>query len=259
MLLNRLLVHAATSIAAQVVLFAGLAPWTDPALGAVEQAAGIQVVSAAGTKVGKGEGAASAMKSTTIEGTALVDKWMHASQALSDYSFDFSMTVTKKSGETVVQKGTLYFKQPRQLRLEVKSGPSAGSVAVLEKDGNVKGHMGGAMKFLCISLSPDSGYLKSANGWPMVKADFVSLAEAVQGYIKEGCTASVTSSSTASGKTYDWTLNHPNGVIYKRVLFSQESFLPFEWWDYVDGKVFAHSVWTNFKANIPLPDKTFKL
>ena len=200
----------------------------------------------------------SAMKSDAADGTALIDKWLSASQALSDYKFDFSMTVTKKGGE-VVQKGILYFRKPRQLRLEVKSGQNAGSTAVLQKDGVVKGHMGGALKFFDVALSPDSNYLKSANGLADGESRFRITHQAVEGYIKDGCTAKVAQTNGSGGKTLEWTLYHPNGVIYKRVLFNADNSLPFEWWDYVDGKLFAHSVWSNFKSNIALPDKTFKL
>jgi outer membrane lipoprotein-sorting protein len=197
-----------------------------------------------------------------VDGNAMVEKWLTASKDLKDYTFNFTMTVFKASGDKVTEKGTLYFKQPRLLRIEITGGPKNGSVAVLMKDGTVKGHMGGALKFLNVSLSPDSSYLLSANGWPMVKSDYVSLAEAVQQYIKEGCIGKISASPVAvdgyPNKLYDWSL-YKNGVIYKRALFEPSSNLPVEWWDYTNGKVYAHSVWTNFKSNTGLSDKTFTM
>jgi outer membrane lipoprotein-sorting protein len=199
---------------------------------------------------------------STVNGVPFVDKWLKAAQALPDYKFDFQMEVNKPGGGTIKEKGVLYFKQPRLLRIEETAGPKAGSLAVLLKDGSVKAHMGGGLKFFAVTLSPDSNYLKSANGWPMVKADFVSLAQAIQGYIKDGCTAKVTDTpvtSPSGAKVYDWTLNNSAGVIYKRALFDAQTMQPIEWWDYVDGKIYAHSVWTNFKSNIGLTDKTFTM
>lgn len=195
---------------------------------------------------------------------AIVDRWLKAAKALDDYTFNFQMDVFKPNGDKVVEKGTLWFKKVRLLRIEETGGPKAGSVAVLTGDGTVKAHMGGAMKFLTVSLAPDSNYLKSANGWPMVKADFISLAEAVKGYIKDGCVSKssegpVTVEGIGPGKFYDWSLYKPNGVIYKRALFDPDNMQPVQWWDYVDGKVYAHSVWTGFKSNIGLSDKTFTI
>lgn len=193
---------------------------------------------------------------------AIVDRWAKAAQTLEDYTFNFQMEVFKDNGDKIVDKGTLWFKKPRLLRIEETGGPKSGSVAVLTKDGTVKAHMGGAMKFLTVSLSPDSNYLKSANGWPMVKSDFISLADAVKGYIKDGC-VSKTSDGPVNiegiGKVYDWSLYKPNGVIYKRALFDPDNMQPVQWWDYVDGKVYAHSVWTGFRSNIGLSDKTFTI
>jgi outer membrane lipoprotein-sorting protein len=203
------------------------------------------------------------MQVEQADGNVFVDKWLAAANKFKDYSFNFAMTVCKDSGHKVNEKGTLYFKQPRMLRLEITSGPKSGSVAVLMKDGSVKAHMGGAMKFLSVSLAPDSNLLKSANGWPMVKSDFASLAEAVKGYIKEGCNGKVSANPVAlegyANKLYDWTLFKSGGVIYKRALFDPSTMMPVEWWDYVDGKLYAHSVWTNFKPDPGLPDKTFTI
>lgn len=206
--------------------------------------------------------ARAAQSDNTTNGAATVDKWLRAAQALQDYKFDFEMEVNKTGGGIIREKGVLYFKQPRLLRIEETAGPKAGSVAVLLKDGSVKGHMGGGLKFFAVTLAPDSNYLKSANGWPMVQSDYVSLAQAVQGYIKDGCVAKVSESPVTTGngaKVYDWTLTKANGTIYKRALFDPQTMQPVEWWDYVDGKIFSHSTWTNFKSNIGLTDKTFTL
>jgi outer membrane lipoprotein-sorting protein len=203
-----------------------------------------------------------AQASETKDGAGTVDKWLSSAQALQDYSFNFSMTVFKKSGQ-VTEAGLLFFKEPRLLRIEIKKGPKAGSVAVLQSDGKVRGHMGGALKLFSATLSPDSSMLKSENGWPMVKSDYVSLAEAVESYIRQDkCVAKVSDSpATVDGHAdvYDWTLNHADGTLFKRALFNAQTGQPVEWWDYVDGKLFAHSVWTDFKYNQALTDKQFTL
>lgn len=200
-------------------------------------------------------------ESDTKDGAGLVDQWLHSAQALNDYSFNYQITVTKPNGSQVTEKGNLWFKRPRLLRIEVTGGPKSGAVAVLESDGKVHAHMGGALKMFNVSLSPDSNMLRSVHGWPMVDSDFTSLAQAVEGYIKSGCTAKVTINPIAvdgrSGKYYDWQLNHPDGTIYKRALFDSDTMQPVEWWDYINAKLFAHSLWTNFKPNQGISDKVF--
>jgi len=227
----------------------------------------VPIASDARNKVGQMIGSASGLSHPTpgerADGNVFVDKWAAASRQFQDYTYDFQMTVQKSASEKVNEKGILWFKQPHMIRIEVTGGPKAGSVAVFLKDGNVKAHMGGAMKFLTVSLAPDSSFLRSANGWPMSKSDFLSLADAVKGYIKDGCSGKVSASPvTVDGyptKVYDWSLYKANGVIYKRALFDANTMQPVEWWDYVDGKEYAHSLWTNFRSNIGLSDKTFTI
>ncbi|HEY9773905.1 MAG TPA: hypothetical protein V6C81_08865 [Planktothrix sp.] len=199
----------------------------------------------------------------TKDGAFIIDKWLSTAKAFEDYTFSYSQTVYKKKGQ-VTESGKLYFKRPRLLRIEETGGPKAGSVAVLETDGRVHGHAGGALKFFTATLSPDSNMLKSENGWPMVKTDFISLAEAVEGYIKQDkCTAKVTENPVSVGSypspLYDWFLYHADGTIFKRALFDPQTGQPVEWWDYVNGKLFAHSKWTNFKPNQTLSTSVFNL
>ncbi len=126
-------------------------------------------------------------------------------------------------------------------------------MAILGKNGKVRAHGGGGLRFFNVDLSPDSGYLLSANGWPMVKSDFISLAEAVKGYIADGDSAKESEPRAVAGKSEKLVLfelfkGGPNGTLFKRAYFDPNTNLPVEWWDYVDGKLWAHSLWTNFKT-----------
>ena len=197
------------------------------------------------------------------DGKPLIDAWLKASQSYPSYQFDYQMTVYKDNG-TVTDTGNLFFKKPRLLRIEQTGGPKKGSVAVLCADGKVKAHPGGGFKFFVVNLSPDSNMLLSANGWPMVKSDFTSLAEAVEGYIKDGDTPRMTESPVTVGNrpykvnVFELYKGGINGTLFKRALFNPETNLPVEWWDYRDGKLWAHSLWNNFKAT-DLSDKVFTI
>lgn len=200
---------------------------------------------------------------TMKDGKPIIDTWLKASDALNSYQFNYQMTCYKSDG-TVTDTGNLWFKKKRLLRIEQTGGPKKGSVAVLQADGKVKAHAGGALKFFSATLSPDSNMLLSANGWPMVKSDFVSLAEAVEGYIKGGDYPRMTEAPvqvpnrTEKVNVFELYKGGPNGTLFKRALFDPETNLPIEWWDYKDGTLFAHSTWSNFKA-ANLSDNVFTL
>lgn len=194
------------------------------------------------------------------DGVAFIDKCLKSANGYTDYSFDYTQTVYKDSG-TVVEKGTVLVKKP-QLKAIVRSGPKAGSVALVLPDGQVKAHGGGAFKFITVTLPSSSDYLRSANGWPMVESDFGSVWKAMQKYAsKDKCPVKVTtepvSEPTQKNKVLVLVMTRPDGEKYKRALVDPATNIPVEWWDYQNGKLFAHSLWTNFKGNQGLTDKEF--
>jgi outer membrane lipoprotein-sorting protein len=195
-----------------------------------------------------------------IDGKNFMVKCLQAAESYKDYSFDYVQTVYKGKA-TVVEKGSVLVKKPA-MKVIVKSGPKAGSVAVLLPDGQVKAHGGGAFKFISVVLPATSDLLRSANGWPMVKSDFGSIWQAMKGYAEnDACQVLVTDQSTSvpsqTSKVLVLEMTKPSGELYKRVLIDPKTNLPLEWWDYQSGKMSAHSLWTNFKGNQGLSDKVF--
>ncbi|HEY9758065.1 MAG TPA: hypothetical protein V6C97_23060 [Oculatellaceae cyanobacterium] len=197
--------------------------------------------------------------SNTTDGVAFIDKCLKAAEDYKDYTFDYKQTVYKD--KTVVETGTVMVKKP-QLKVLVKSGSKAGSVALLLPNGQVRAHGGGAFKFITVTLSADNDMLRSANGWPMVQSDFGGIWKAMQGYARQDkCPVKVTeepvSEPTQKEKVLVLEMTKPSGEMYKRALIDPKTDLPVEWWDYQQGKVYAHSVWTDFKGNQGLSDKVF--
>jgi outer membrane lipoprotein-sorting protein len=198
-----------------------------------------------------------------VNGVPFIDKCLKASSSYDDYSFEYIQKVQKSNGGTVVEQGTLWIKKPNLLKVVVKSGPHAGSVAVFGPGGKVKAHAGGALKFFAVELSPDSSYLKSVNGWPMVQSDFTSIWKAMQGYAKDGCPCQVTQAPVQQPgqpmEVFVFEMTKGNGEMYKRALIEGKTMLPVEWWDYKNGRIYAHTVWSNFKGNQGLSDHLFTL
>ncbi len=198
--------------------------------------------------------------SSMSDGVAFIEKCLKAANSYTDYSFDYIQTVYKENG-TVVEKGTVLVKKP-QLKAIVRSGPKAGCVAVVLPDGKVKAHGSGAFKFITVTLPATSDMLRSANGWPMVESDFGSIWKAMQKYSSQDkCPAKVTAAPVAEptqkGKVLVLVMTKPNGEKYKRALVDPTTNIPVEWWDYQNGKLYAHSLWTNFKGNQGLSEKIF--
>ncbi|HEY9788421.1 MAG TPA: hypothetical protein V6D17_23735 [Candidatus Obscuribacterales bacterium] len=196
------------------------------------------------------------------DGSGFIEKMYAAADLLNDYSFDYRMTVYK-SDKTVIEGGDFFFKKPKLMRLEVTEGKRDGAVAVLSADGRVRAKLKGMGFLSMVSLAPYSSFLRSANGYPMVDSDFLSLAQALRSYLREGVTSKVTAAPVSVA-----TLPHAVHILemykheqlWKRVYVDLDSHLPLEWYDYDDnGKLYALSTWHNFKSNLGLSDQLFTI
>ena len=47
--------------------------------------------------------------------------------------------------------------------------------------------------------------------------------------------------------------------LLKRAYINPRTLLPVEWFDYKDGKLFAHTTWKDFQTNVKLSDTSFTL
>lgn len=196
------------------------------------------------------------------EATAFINKMFNAADALKTYTFKFTMKVYKKK-KTVVEKGNFYFKKPRLIRIEETGSYKKGAVAVLTGNGRVKARLGGALKLFVADLSAKSKTLLSANGYPMVESDYVSLTTALKEFLKDGVSAQVTSRPIRLDGVNEpvYLLEmHKSGKLWKKVAVSAKTALPLQWWDYADsGNLWSYSVWTDFRTNKQLADSLFNL
>lgn len=196
------------------------------------------------------------------DGAPFIDRMVHTAQALQDYSFEYQMKVMKD--KPITEKGTLYFKKPPKLmRLEVTGGKRQGAVAILSKDGKVRAKPTGIPFLNVVTLSPDSRFLQSPNGYPMVDSDFLSLAQALKDFLGQGIRSRVTDTPVAvpstTARVHVLEMYKRDGGIYKRVFVDANSLLPLEWYDYEDGKLYTISNWSNLKLNQGLSDSLFNI
>jgi outer membrane lipoprotein-sorting protein len=200
----------------------------------------------------------------TTDGTNFIQDMADAASQLKSYTFDYETTVFK-GNKTIDQRGTFYFKQPRQLRVEMTGNYKHGAVAVLGKDGKVRGHLGGALSAFTMTLAPDSDMLQGANGYPLVDSDFLGMAQVIKKFLQSGCKTQVSEHPVAvegqTKKVYVLEIFRPSSTdLYKRSYIDPQSLLPIEWFDYQNGgKLFARTVWKNLKFDDSIADSVFKI
>jgi outer membrane lipoprotein-sorting protein len=204
------------------------------------------------------------MRDQIHDGASFINDMVTASAALNNYVCDYKMVVHNRKPPEI-ETGKLYFRQPRLMRGEIKTGAKRGSVAILCKDGKVRGHAGGILSWLSGTLSPDSNMLRCINGFPFVETDFASLARYLKCKMLDKGDKSLvsdqpvrTANTEAPAYVLD-TFRGPQGqeVLLKRVYVDPKSMLPVYWEDYQEGKLYAQSYWTDLKVDQDFPDSLF--
>jgi outer membrane lipoprotein-sorting protein len=200
----------------------------------------------------------------TVDASDFVQDMADAAGKLRAYTFDYE-TLVFKGNKTIDQRGTFYFKQPpRMLRVEMTGSYKKGSVAVLGRDGKVRGHLGGALSPFTMTLDPNSDMLQGANGYPLVDSDFAGMSGVIKTFLQQGCKAKVSDHPVSvegqTKKVYVLEIMKPNGTeLYKRAYIDPQTMLPLEWFDYQDGHLFAHTIWRNLNMSANITDDTFKI
>lgn len=197
------------------------------------------------------------------DGSALIEKMHKTAGEIKDYVCEFEITVYKQAA-TSVEKGLLYFKQPRMLRSEETGEYHPGAVVVIRPDGKARAHYGGALKFFTVTLEPDDPKLLASNGYPMKDSDFRSLTSFLKKWLADG----IKSRATAEPVKVEgvdmpvyvlemYKVNEPQAVL-KRVYVHPETHLPVRWDDH-DYANPSLSRWRDVKVNTSLDDHLFQL
>lgn len=198
------------------------------------------------------------------DGADFLQEMHDAAEALKSYSFQSHQTVFK-SDKVIEENSRFYFKKPRQIRAEELGPFKKGSVAVLLKNGKVKGHLGGIMSKFVATVSSDSEWVRSANDYPLVDSDFLGMANVMLQFVKAGkkCLATETPVSVKSQPAPVYVIelytNPQKDELMKRAYIDPQTLLPVEWFDYKNGKLFAHTRWKDVQLNIDIDDSKFDL
>lgn len=206
----------------------------------------------------------SASQDLTQDGFEFLKEMSDAANALKTYSFQSEQTVFK-GNKTVREKVNFYFKKPKLIRAEEVGDYKKGSVAVLQKNGTVRGHLGGLLSKISATVASDSEWVVGANGYPLADSDFFSMSQVMVDFVKNGKKSLVTGSPvkvTGQPKPVyiiELYTDTSKKQLMKRAYIDPENLLPVEWFDYKDGKLFAHTNWRNLRLNTELNDSLFQL
>lgn len=200
----------------------------------------------------------------TKDGAEFLKEMSDAADALKSYTFQSHMVVFKDN-KTIDENSKFYFKHPRQIRADELGPFKKGAVAVLLKNGKVKGHLGGLMSKFVGTVDADSDWVTSANGYPLVDSDFFGMAQVMLNFVNQGKKSLVTESPvTVTGQpkpvyVLELYTNSSKNELMKRAYVDPQTLLPVEWFDYKNGKLFAHTVWRDVQLNVELADSLFDL
>ena len=198
------------------------------------------------------------------DGADFLKEMSESALALKSYTFLSHQTVFK-GGKTIEENSKFYFKRPRQIRAEEQGPFKKGSVAVLLKNGKVKGHLGGLMSKFVATIAPDSEWATSANDYPLADSDFYGMSQVMLKFVKAGKKSVVSETPvTVSGQSkavyvIELYSNSSKDELMKRAYIDPQTLLPCEWFDYKDGKLFAHTNWKDVQLNVELQDSLFDL
>ena len=199
-----------------------------------------------------------------MDGASTVAEMGRAAEKLDDYALVFETVTFKKNKDTIAEKGRLFFKKPKLMRLEEIGDYQKGSIVVIGKDGKARARGGGLARFITLTMEPDDKQLNAANGDRMINSDFISLAAGLQKRLQMGQKTRVSKAPiTAGGVSRPALLLElykpadPKNVL-KRLWVDPKTYLPIRWDDF-DYAMPCSSTWTEIKANPGLGDEVFRL
>lgn len=175
----------------------------------------------------------------------------------------YSFTITSESWkgrrhEKKVLK--FHFKKPNLMRTYVLEGRKKGSTVVLNKEGKIRGRNSWGLRK---TLKPTDRRLKNLRGNTFMNTSLLDKTERLKNHILErGCTATIAETEYEGKPAYYMHIDHKdpdNPVTGEDLWFDKETYMLLKNVKYEGEKKAADAAWMEFKINIPLEDKLFKI
>ena len=151
------------------------------------------------------------------------------------------------------------YKKPHFAKIDIVSGPGRGGGAVWTGGDHVKGHQGGIVSFVKLSISITDGRATSLRGDTIDRGSFQSIADD----LKSGKVESVTTIATVDGVpsdlvTIDLVPAAPGGVTRSLVAFARNTHLPVRRTSFASDAQVKQEDFSEVKLNAGLTEADFR-
>lgn len=203
----------------------------------------------------------------TKDGREYLEQMLRSAGKYDEYIYSCHQT-TRKKDRTVSGTAKFYFKKNNRMRLDVTSGGGVkkGSVVVRRKDGKIRAHGGSTLRFLKMTLQPDSRLLMLPNGFNVARSDFRTLIGDLRQKASKGSHTAVTVAPVwdkAHGDKYHiLDVSKPGSRadnLHYRILVDPQTQLPVEWNCYTKGSLYSITRFKEFHPNPGLKDNLFEM
>ncbi|MCA9804539.1 MAG: DUF1571 domain-containing protein [Cyanobacteria bacterium HKST-UBA02] len=198
------------------------------------------------------------------DGLGFIESMLNVIKRNAGYVFDSRILGIKKS-KLETGKATYFFKKPQKVRLEVHShGMNNGAVVVKQSDGVIRASGGGALKFVKMTLEPDSRMLQLPNGYNVISSDLATLIAGLKRRAANGASVSV-STEAVSERGQALKIIEVQGREenkdhkLERIFVDTKTKVPVRWEVYRNGDLVSITEFDNFKPRPDLSEDLFQL
>lgn len=198
-------------------------------------------------------------------GQAFIDNAHSAASSLNDYTVETRLTGQMRD-KLKDGNGKFFYKKNKRVRVEVTKGSvNNGAVVVRKEDGSVEARGGGMLKFMKMSLQPDSRMLQLPNGNSVVASDIPNLFASVKARLHKATAKARLGSENLTSSRWKGPVKVVEIVegdfeqITDRIFLNPKTNLPVEWDVYRDGALISVTFFDNLKENVGLDDSLFDL
>lgn len=161
----------------------------------------------------------------------------------------------------------LSYKAKNLLRAEIISTDyHNGSVVVKQPDGRIRGHGGGFLGGIVLTIEPDSRTIRLPTGYSLVESDFLSLYDSLKNSLGSGCAGLVSKSGVnvklfrEPALVFQVGTNTEDKFHLKQLVYlNAASKLPMGWVIFTDDQPHALVLFEQFSPNKGLTDDLFRI
>ena len=176
---------------------------------------------------------------------------------------DYTVTLTahEVSGDKTQDRVYHYwFKKPSDAKIEVVSGPGAGSGGVWTGGDKVSGHQGGFLSHFHLKVDLHDGRAVSLRGYTIPDGLFpneVAKYSNLKGDLSEHAGPPVNGEPTDVVELKVADPSTDDGITRMDIYFAKSDHMPVRQTRYQGDQIVADETWTEFKSNVGLTDRDF--